>query len=219
MSIICYNETIFFSGEIMKSIAERMTIPQLIVYVSKFMFENDLTDIAGGNISARDGDVLYMTPTLAGNQWHWNIDTDDLVEGTVDHIDDLKQHPRFTREGLSHLAIYKAYPYVGAVIHAHPKYINPFVAQSKPIPPMLSASKSFGELQYHGEAPMYSQDQADKIVEMLRSQEDRMEKKAAAVLMPRHGIIVASANLMTALDCVKRMNTNAFTVLAQKWLD
>ncbi len=203
----------------MKSIAERMTIPQLIVYVSKFMFENDLTDIAGGNISARDGDVLYMTPTLAGNQWHWNIDTDDIVEGTIDHIDDLKQHPRFTREGLSHLAIYKAYPYVGAVIHAHPKYINPFVAQSKPIPPMLSASKSFGELQYHGEAAMYSQDQADKIVEMLRSQEDRMKKKAAAVLMPRHGIIVASANLMTALDCVQRMNTNAFTVLAQKWLD
>ena len=62
----------------MKSIAERMDIPQLIVYVSRFMFENDLTDIAGGNISAKDGDVLYMTPTLAGNQWHWNIDSDDI---------------------------------------------------------------------------------------------------------------------------------------------
>ena len=42
----------------MKSIAERMTIPQLIVYVSKFMFENDLTDIAGGNISDRGANVL-----------------------------------------------------------------------------------------------------------------------------------------------------------------
>lgn len=203
----------------MKSIAERMTIPQLIVYVSRFMFEKELTDIAGGNISARDEDVLYMTPTLAGNQWHWNIDTDDIIVGSVATIEDLKQHPRFTREGLSHLAIYKAFPFVGAVIHAHPKYINPFVAQSKPIPPMLSASKSFGELQYHAEAAQYSQDQAEKIVDVLRSQEERMIKKAAAVLMPRHGIIVASANLMTALDCVQRMNTNAFTVLAQKWLE
>jgi len=203
----------------MKSIAERMTIPQLIVYVSKFMFENDLTDIAGGNISARDGDVLYMTPTLAGNQWHWNIDTDDIVSGPVTKIDDLKQDPRFTREGLSHLAIYKAFPYVGAVIHAHPKYINPFVACSKTIPPMLSASMQFGELQYHAEAAHYSQDQAEKIVDVLKSQEERMQKKAAAVLMPRHGIIVASMNLMTALDCVQRMNTNAFTVLAQKWLE
>ena len=203
----------------MKSIAERMTLPELIVYVSQFMFENDLTDIAGGNISARDGDVLYMTPTLAGNQWHWNIGTEDIVVGSVTKIDDLKKHPRFTREGLSHLAIYKAFPYVGAVIHAHPKYINPFVAQSKPIPPLLSASKHFGKLTYHPEAEQYSQDQAEKIVEVLRNQEERMKKKAAAVLMPRHGLIAASADLMTALDCVQRMNTNAFTVLAQKWIE
>jgi len=203
----------------MKSIAERMTLPELIVYVSRFMFENDLTDIAGGNISARDGDVLYMTPTLAGNQWHWNIGTEDIVVGSITKIDDLKKHPRFTREGLSHLAIYKAFPYVGAVIHAHPKYINPFVAQSKPIPPLLSASKHFGKLTYHPEAEQYSQDQAEKIVEVLRNQEERMKKKAAAVLMPRHGLIAASADLMTALDCVQRMNTNAFTVLAQKWIE
>jgi L-fuculose-phosphate aldolase len=46
-----------------------------------------------------------------------------------------------------------------------------------------------------------------------------MKKKAAGVLMPRHGIIVVSADLMTALDCVQRMNNNAYTVLAQKLLD
>jgi len=202
----------------MKSISERMSIPELIVYVCEFMFNHDLTDIAGGNISAKDGDLLYMTPTLAGNQWHWNISAEDLVVGSVNDLDAIKEHPLFTREGLSHLAIYKAFPFVGAVIHAHPKYINPFVAQSKTIPPMLGASKHFGELQYHAEAPQYSQDQAEKVVDVLKGQEERMKKKAAGVLMPRHGIIVASADLMTALDCVQRMNTNAFTVLAQKWL-
>jgi hypothetical protein len=50
---------LFSSGVFMKSIPERMTIPQLIVYVSKFMFENDLTDIAGGNIST--GILIQMT--------------------------------------------------------------------------------------------------------------------------------------------------------------
>jgi ribulose-5-phosphate 4-epimerase/fuculose-1-phosphate aldolase len=203
----------------MKSIVERMTIPELIVYVSKFMFEHDLTDIAGGNISIKNGDTVYMTPTLAGNKWHWDIGSDDIIIGSMNQLDTLKQHPRFTREGLSHLAIYKAFSYVGAVIHAHPKYINPFVAQSKPIQPMLNASKQFGELQYHTEAPQYSQEQADKIVDVLKGQEERMKKKAAGVLMPRHGIIVVSADLMTALDCVQRMNNNAYTVLAQKLLD
>ena len=203
----------------MKAISERLTIPELIIYTAKFMFERDITDIAGGNISVRDGDTVYMTPTLAGNKFHWNIDTDDVVVGSMSKIDDLYKHPRFTREGFSHLSIYQAFPYVNAVIHAHPKYILPFVAKSKTIPWILNASKSFGDLQYHVEADQYSQDQANKIVEVLKGQEERMKKKAAGVLMPRHGVIVASCDLMTALDCVQRMNTNAYAVLAQKWLE
>ncbi len=203
----------------MKPISERLTIPELIIYVAKFLFDRDLTDIAGGNISARDGDTIYMTPTLAGNQWHWDFDTDDVVVGSLSKIDEMKKHPRFSREGLSHLAIYQAYPFVGAVIHAHPKYILPFTAQSKPIPPVLNSSKGFGTLQYHNEAPAYSQEQADSIVGVLKGQEDRMKTKAAAVLMPRHGVILASPDLITCLDCLQRMNTNAFAVMAQKWID
>lgn len=203
----------------MKPLSERMTIPELIVHIAKFMFERELTDLAGGNISAREDDSIYMTPTYASTYFHWNLNIEDIVVGSIHELDKLKQHPRFTREGFSHLAIYEAFPFVKAVIHAHPKYINPFVAQSKPIPPLLSASRHFGTLQYHEEAESYSQDQAEKIVKVLRGQEERMQKKAAGVLMPRHGVIVASGDLLTALDCVLRMNNNAFTVLAQKLID
>ena len=202
----------------MKKISERLTIPELIIYVAKFMFERELTDIAGGNISAVDGDTVYMTPTLAGNQWHWDIGADDVVVGSLSNIDEMKKDPRFSREGLSHLAIYKAYPFVGAVIHAHPKYILPFTANNTPIPPVLNSSKNFGTLQYHAEAPAYSQEQADLIVDMLKENQEQMKTKAAAVLMPRHGVILGSPDLITALDCLQRMNTNAFSVLAQKWI-
>ncbi len=203
----------------MKPIIERMTIPELIIYVAKFMFERELTDIAGGNITVKDGDTIYMTPTLAGNAYHWDFGVEDVVVGTLSKAEEMKKHPRFSREGLSHLAIYQAYPFVGAVIHAHPKYILPFTAISKPIPPILNSSKSFGTLQYHPEAPAYSQEQADFIVELLKGKEDQMKKKAAAVLMPRHGVILASPDLITALDCLQRMNTNAFAVMAQKWIE
>ena len=202
----------------MESILKRMTIQELIVYIGKFMFEHDLTDIAGGNISAKVNDRVYMTPTLVGNQFHWNIDPVDIVVGSLSKEDELKNHPCFTREGLSHLAIYKAFPFVNAVIHAHPKYILPFTAHSKPIPAILNAAKRFGDLKYHEEAPSYSQDQADKIVKVLKGQEDRMKVKAAGVLMPRHGVIAAGGDLLTVLDCVQRMNTNAFAVLAQQWI-
>ena len=203
----------------MKPIKEKLTTPELIVYVAKYMFERKITDIAGGNISVKEDDKIYMSPTLAGNQYHWDIDPEDIVVGSMKDLETLKKHPKFTREGFSHLAIYKAFPFVGAVIHAHPQYINPFVAQSKPIPPLLNSSKRFGILQYHEEAESYSLDQAEKIVKVLKDQVDRMKTKAAGVLMPRHGIIVASGDLMTAVDCVERMNNNAYTVLAQKWID
>lgn len=203
----------------MKKISERLTIPQQIMYVAKFMFERELTDIAGGNISARVGDVVYMTPTLAGNQYHWDIGPDDVVSGSLKEVEEFKKHPRFSREGLSHLAIYQAFPYVGAVIHAHPRYVLPFTAASKPIPAVLNSSKSFGTLQYHAEAPAYSQEQADLIVEMLREQEKDLKSKAGVVLMPAHGIILGSPDLITALDCLQRINTNAFAVMAQKWID
>ncbi len=195
-----------------------MTIQEQIIYSAKFMFDREIIDISGGNISVREGDTVYMTPTLAGNQYHWNIDPEDLVIGSLSKIEELKNHPQFTREGLSHLTIYQAFPFVGAVIHAHPKYILPFTAISKPIPAILSASKRFGELQYHAEAQAYSQEQADSIVQVLMGQENRMKEKAAGVLMPRHGLIAAGGDLMTVLDCVQRMNTNAYAVLAQKWI-
>jgi L-fuculose-phosphate aldolase len=77
----------------------------------------------------------------------------------------------------------------------------------------------FGDLKYHKEAPAYSQEQADYIVDALKGQEERMKSKVAAVLMPRHGIIVAGGDIITALDCLQRINTNAFSVLAQKWIE
>lgn len=203
----------------MKSIPERLTGPELIVYAAKFMFDRFLTDAAGGNLSLREGDTVYFSPTLAGTNYHWTIGAEDVISVSISDLDSLLTHPRFTREGLSHIAIYKAFPYVQSVLHAHPKYIHPFVAQSKPIPPVLSASKHFGTLQYHAPSESYSQEQADSIVEVMKTQEDRIKQKAAAVLMPQHGIILASkGNIMVALDCLERINNNAFAVLAQKFL-
>jgi len=203
----------------MLSLDQEMSVPELIAYAGRLMFELELTDMAGGNISARDGLTLYITPTLAGNKHHWRLESGDMVAGTMNELDALKAHPKFSRQGLSHLVIYSAFPFVGAVIHAHPKYVRPFVAAEKPIPPATNAADYFGTLVYHAPAELYSQDEADKIVDVLRGQEERMRTKAAAVLMPRHGIILASRDLLTAVDCLERINNNAFAVMAQKWLE
>jgi L-fuculose-phosphate aldolase len=184
------------------------------------MFDRFLTDAAGGNISLREGDKVYFSPTLAGANYHWGIGGEDVVFGDFNDLDALLDHPRFTREGFSHIAIYKAFPYVKSVLHAHPKYLLPFIAGSKPIPPILNSSKYFDNMQYHKEAPPYSQEQADDIVRIMKTQEDLIKEKAAAVLMPKHGIILASASdMMVTLDCLERINNNAFAVLASKLIE
>lgn len=204
----------------MKSIPERLTGAEMVVYAAKFMFDRFLTDAAGGNISLREGDTVYFSPTLAGTNYHWDIGAEDVVSGSVNDLDALLVHPRFTREGLSHVAIYKAFPYVQSILHAHPKYLMPFIANSTPIPPVLTASHYFGTLQYHKEASPYSQEQADDIVRIMKTQEDIIKRKAAAVLMPKHGVILASASdMMVSLDCLERINNNAFAVLASKLID
>jgi len=42
----------------MEKIALRMTIQEQIIYTAKFMFDRELTDISGGNIGVRDGDMV-----------------------------------------------------------------------------------------------------------------------------------------------------------------
>ena len=204
----------------MKSIPERLTGPEMIVYAAKYMFDRFLTDAAGGNISLKEGETVHFSPTLAGATYHWNIGGEDVISGSVNDLDALLKHPRFTREGLSHVAIYKAFPYVQSIVHAHPKYLLPFIAGSKPLPAILNSSSIFGNLQYHKEAPPYSQEQADDIVRIMKTQEDLIKTKAAAVLMPKHGVILASASdMMVSLDCLERINNNAFAVLASKLID
>ena len=191
------------------------TTPELVAYISAVMFDRNLTDIAGGNVSARQEDSIYCTPRYAGQKWHWHLKPEDIVSGLIEG-DGLLQNPSFSREGRSHLAIYRAFPEVKGVIHAHPAHVLAFCAIEKPIEPVLESTKKYGTLKYHDPAPAYSQQQADSIVENLRGKEELMKSAAAAVLMPRHGIIIAGKDLWACIDSLERININAWCIIAQK---
>jgi L-fuculose-phosphate aldolase len=191
------------------------TTPELVAYISGVMFSRYLTDISGGNVSARENDLIYCTPRYAGQKWHWHLEAEDIVSGPIEG-DTLLQSPSFSREGRSHLAIYRAFPDVQGIIHAHPPHVLAFCAIGKPIEPVLEGTKKFGTLKYHDPAPAYSQQQADSIVEKLREQKDLMKTAAAAVLMPHHGIILAGNDLWSCIDSLERININAWCIIAQK---
>lgn len=191
------------------------TAEELIAYMGRVMFERRLTDMAGGNISIREGDTVYLSPTYAAHKWHWQLEPDDIISGPVD-TDDLINHPRFSREGLSHIAVYRAYPQVKGIVHAHPLYVQPFAVMGMPIEPMVYYTDKYGTIDFIDPMPNYSQEQADNIVYHFRDKVGMIEKAAAALLMPRHGIFVAGRDIYCAIDAVERINVNAYCMTVQK---
>ena len=44
-----------------------------LALLGKLLFDRHLTDAAGGNMSARVGDLVCLTPRYCGSKWQWNL--------------------------------------------------------------------------------------------------------------------------------------------------
>lgn len=174
-----------------------------------------MINAAGGNISMRVEDRIYISPRYADFKWGWQLNPEQIVSGPIDG-DELTINPSFSREGKAHLGIYRAFPEAHAIIHAHPHHVMPFCAANKPIESVIDAADIFGTIEQVAYAPPNTQQLADNIVEGLRGKETLMQEYAAAVLLPRHGIFIAGKDLYAAFDSLVKINMNAWCILAQK---
>jgi L-fuculose-phosphate aldolase len=92
-------------------------INDLKLYASKIV-QTGLVVGAGGNLSMRDGNIMYISPSgfdlqeIEDHQWvRVNIETGEI-------LDDLKP----SSEILMHLECFRKRPDITAVLHAHPSY-------------------------------------------------------------------------------------------------
>ena len=73
----------------------------------------------GGNLSARSGNVIYLSSSgLAFDEMR----AEDYVGMKLDTGDLLEEERRPTSEFMVHLACYRKRPDIGAVVHTHPPY-------------------------------------------------------------------------------------------------
>jgi L-fuculose-phosphate aldolase len=193
------------------------SIPELITNVGRRMFERRLTDMAGGNISAYQDGLVYITPAYSAARQHWQLDPADILIGRLDSTE-LIEHPRFSREGKMHLAIYRNFPEARAIIHAHSYNIQPFVAACKPIPPVLEATQKFGQIELVQAAPTHTDLLAQNVAAGLVGKEDKIPANAAAVLIPHHGVVVVGKDLLGTLDSLERIDWNAWCIIAGRVL-
>jgi L-fuculose-phosphate aldolase len=191
---------------------------QQIAELGLALYQRKLTDAAGGNISARVGDVLVMTPRYAGSKYRWHIQPEQVLVLDLEG-NKLEGEGEISREVKVHCKLLNNfYPTGTAVIHAHPLNVLVFCAAEKPIPPVLEGTQKFGEIKHVPAAPAHSQELADSIAALLQGQEERIKKQAAAALAPRHGIFVLGKDLPAAFDAVERIDGNAYCILFSRIL-
>ena len=180
---------------------------QTILDIAKLIWDRRLSDVAGGNISMRNGDHVCITPTGMGYRMRWQITASDLsvvnLEGNV-----LEGPEKITREALMHLGLYKEFPEATAVIHAHPYWTNVFVSKSQPIIPSLQTTEKFGTIECIQEAHGYSRELADKVVEHCRKKREQWEKTPLEVILPRHGVVAVGRDMDATFDILDRIESD-----------
>jgi L-fuculose-phosphate aldolase len=191
------------------------TLREKIARYGKLLFERHLTDMAGGNISARAGNYLCMSPRYAGSSHHWNLRPQhvlvyDLQGNKLDGEGDI------SREAKAHFRLMNAIPEIGAVVHGHPCHVMVFAALAQPMLPVLEATVKFGEIKITQYAPSHTQDLAEYILEGIAGQEERIRKQAAAIIAPWHGLFVAGKDLEAAVDAAERIDVNAHAILTMR---
>lgn len=190
----------------------------LMVEIANLMYSRYLTNSAGGNLSCRVGDRIYITPRSLGSRHRWCLREEMIVvldtglrvvEGSPEQI---------SREGRVHFGCYRRFPSINAVIHAHPRELSVFAAAVKPLPPTLEYTVKFGTVPVISPLPSHSQELADAVVEELAPRQREMARNGLGLILAGHGVVVVGRDLADAYDTLERLEWSAHVLLASHGL-
>jgi L-fuculose-phosphate aldolase len=187
----------------MKHDRSEQSLRESIVAASREADGARLNSGTAGNISARFGDRMLITPT--------GIPACDL---TPDRIVPTQFGGGFSgrwrpsSEWMMHAAIYEAFPEAAAIVHTHSDHCVALACLREPIPPFHYMLASFGGTDvrcadYH---PFGSRELAEAAIASLRDRN--------ACLLANHGAICFSGSVSAALGQAIKLETLA----RQYWL-
>ncbi|WP_051471037.1 class II aldolase/adducin family protein [Patulibacter minatonensis] len=142
-----------------------------------------------GNVSVRTGPTVHVTPTRTG---YAAMCARDLVMVDVASGVVLGAGTP-SRELPLHLAVYRARPDVGCVLHTHSVAATAWSFLDEPLQPELE------DLAYHGIAPVRTSPHADAGTEALATAAATTLGPDTAVLLGRHGVLTVGATPADAL--------------------
>ena len=183
-----------------------------IAELGLLMYTRHLTDSAGGNISARVGELICITPRYAGAKFRWQLRPEQVLvcdrQGTK-----LDGEGDISREAKVHLTLLNEFPDHPAVVHGHAQNALVFCAAGIPIEPVMEDTLKFGTVEVCEYAPAHSTDLSKFILDKIRVKSDAIAKGSAGVLAPWHGLFVLGRDLDMAYDSFERIDGNARIIL------
>ncbi|MGM1045057.1 MAG: class II aldolase/adducin family protein [Bacillota bacterium] len=160
---------------------------ELCKYARKIV-DNGLVVGPGGNISARAGDKMYLSPSgfaleeIEPEQW---IEV-DIPTGA---ITDIGLRP--SSEVLMHLYGYRAKPEMGAMVHTHPSHCIAFTLIEQELPIMFPDQAALvGRTSYIPYIIPTTDLLADAVAEKVI--------EASSILLGNHGLVTTGRNLREA---------------------
>jgi L-fuculose-phosphate aldolase len=184
----------------------------------RLMFDRQLTDTAGGNISARVGNQVCITPRYSGAKFQWNLRPEQVLVTNLQGKK-LEGEGEISRESKVHYNLYDEFPEGNGIVHAHASNVMVFCAAGIPIPPVIEATLKFGEIGFSDFFPAHSTELARSVAEKMHLKEDALKKQAAAVMAPWHGLFVLGKDIDAAFDAMVRIDGNARILLMSSLLE
>ncbi|QTA38138.1 class II aldolase/adducin family protein [Thermosipho ferrireducens] len=159
-----------------------------ILYAAKFIMENNLVKGSWGNISIKNGDKIYITPS--GIPYD-TLKEKDICVVTMDGkiIEGVKP----SSELPAHLEIYRHREDVNAVVHTHPVFSTVVSIVAEYIPPLVEdAVMILGPKIYVSDYALPgTKELGENVVKALKDNH--------AVILRNHGLITVGSDLREAL--------------------
>lgn len=173
-----------------------------IVIAARSLFNRNLTHGSTGNISVRDGERIYVTPTGSSLG---TVEADELsvIDVTGAHVDGARP----SKEAFLHAAVLRARPGDTAVVHTHSTHSAAVsclagLDPENAIPPLTAYfAMRIGRLPllpYHAPGDDTLGPLAESIAHTSR-----------ALLLSNHGPVVAGTTLAAAMDALEELEETA----------
>jgi len=196
-------------------IADIDSAKQLIVERAKELYSRGLFSTSGGNISARVGDTIVMTPRRA-SEGGWRIDVQDLT--TCDLEGNIIQKGRGPSIDLDlHLVAYNTLPAKGA-IHSHHPLPSAFAFAGVPLVTQEGGEwRGLDRIPLIPYAPPGSTELTAHLIEGFQQLRETFQKhRYGIVLMKKHGAFIVGENVDAAIRAYDRLVETSLLVILQK---